>query len=205
MAHDRYASADDATKEAIDAAYSAARNELESRGIVCANDDRAESLVAALMRYADASSTTGHAFARRSLLGLDTEPTPSGPETCADFESFVRAYIVAALWSSTDESTPEGGEPMDSNYDADDIAPEDMQIIREECRAFYYAHRAEIAERDAVSAGHDFWLTRNWHGAGFWDGDWPEPAASKLDAASKAAGERTLYIGDDGKVYMMTG
>ena len=22
--------------------------------------------------------------------------------------------------------------------------------------------------------GHDFWLTRNGHGAGFWDGDWDE-------------------------------
>lgn len=21
-------------------------------------------------------------------------------------------------------------------------------------------------------AGHDLWLTRNGHGAGFWDGDW---------------------------------
>ena len=52
-------------------------------------------------------------------------------------------------------------------------------------------------------AGHDFWLTRCGHGAGFWDGDRPEPAATVLTKASKAYGEVDLYIGDDGKVYAM--
>ena len=27
---------------------------------------------------------------------------------------------------------------------------------------------------DDTMGAHDFWLTRNGHGAGFWDGDWPE-------------------------------
>ena len=43
-------------------------------------------------------------------------------------------------------------------------------------------------------AGHDFWLTRNGHGAGFRDGDWPEPFAAKLTEAAKRAGERDLYV-----------
>ncbi len=46
-------------------------------------------------------------------------------------------------------------------------------------------------------AGHDFWLNRNGHGAGFWDGDWPEPAATTLDAASKAFGEVNLMLDGD--------
>ena len=41
----------------------------------------------------------------------------------------------------------------------------------------------------AELAGHDFWLTRNGHGAGFWDGDWQEPAAAALTAAAHAFGE----------------
>ena len=42
-------------------------------------------------------------------------------------------------------------------------------------------------------AGHDFALTRNGHGAGFWDGDWPGEETIRnpgpLYKASKAAGE----------------
>jgi len=51
-------------------------------------------------------------------------------------------------------------------------------------------------------AGHDFWLTRNGHGAGFWDGDWQEPAGAELSKASKAFGEINLYVSDDGKLYL---
>jgi hypothetical protein len=52
----------------------------------------------------------------------------------------------------------------------------------------------------AARAGHDFWLTRNGHGAGFWDrglGDLGE----RLSKAAKVYGEVYLYPGDDGKVY----
>lgn len=37
-------------------------------------------------------------------------------------------------------------------------------------------------------AGHDFWLTRNGHGAGFGDGDWPEEAGEKLSEAARSFG-----------------
>ena len=45
------------------------------------------------------------------------------------------------------------------------------------------------------------WLTRNGHGAGFWDGDWPEPVASRLTKSAKRFGSFDLYVGDDGKVH----
>lgn len=51
------------------------------------------------------------------------------------------------------------------------------------------------------SEGHDFWLTRAGHGAGFWDGDLPEELGERLTQASKAAGNREPYIGDDGLIY----
>jgi hypothetical protein len=50
-------------------------------------------------------------------------------------------------------------------------------------------------------AGHDFWLTRNLHGAGFWDGDWPE-VGDKLTAISEQFGELWAYLGDDGLIYL---
>lgn len=39
-------------------------------------------------------------------------------------DTFTKVYIETALWSSTDESTPQGGEPLDHNYSASDISEE---------------------------------------------------------------------------------
>jgi hypothetical protein len=54
-------------------------------------------------------------------------------------------------------------------------------------------------------AAHDFWLTRNGHGAGFWDGDWPDEVGRKLTALSKEFGEQWHYVGDDGLIYLEGG
>ncbi len=43
-------------------------------------------------------------------------------------------------------------------------------------------------------AGNDLFLTSNGHGAGFWDGGWPEPHASRLDEGAKAVGACELYL-----------
>lgn len=114
-------------------------------------------------------------------------------------DKFLQAYIVAALWSSMDESTPEGGEPLDKNYGPDDLAPETLARMRADCERFL-AENASDVEGDDEQAGHDFWLTRNHHGCGFWDGDWPE-AGDRLTAASHRFGEVNLYVGDDGLIY----
>jgi hypothetical protein len=116
-----------------------------------------------------------------------------------NLDDFTRAYIEAALWSTNDESDEQGGEPLEKNYSASDIAPETMEKM--------IADAADFQERfgelysDSSQAGHDFWLTRIGHGAGFWDGDYPEPEATKLTDASKEYGEFYLYIGDDGMIY----
>lgn len=43
---------------------------------------------------------------------------------------------------------------------------------------------------------HDFWLTRNGHGAGFWDGDWPSALGEMLDHMSKQYPEQDVYASD---------
>lgn len=127
-----------------------------------------------------------------------------------DVDEFTRAYIVTALWSSND-----GENPPDHNYSWTDIADETLAQMVEDCRQFQEQNRQTI--EDAINsdegvkygpdfgpwgrAGHDFWLTREGHGAGFWDGDWPEPYSEKLTDAAQAFGEFSLYIGDDGKIY----
>jgi hypothetical protein len=138
-----------------------------------------------------------------------------------DLESFLDEYIQAALFTSNDESTPSGGEPFDRNYGPDDIAPETLDKMRADCVAFL-AHPnggrlIEIAERleaegkyvcparetdVAGYAAHDFWLTRNGHGAGFWETwEWPKGMGKTLDETAKGFGTFDLYLGDDGLIY----
>lgn len=125
-------------------------------------------------------------------------------------DPFTRAYIEAMLWSTTDESTPQGGEPLDANYDETDLSVDTLAQIVEDCRAFQRDNAVDIAAGDDPQttnytadkrAGHDFWLTRERHGAGFWDGDWTEPAASRLTDAAHAYGSFELYVGDDGLIH----
>lgn len=147
-------------------------------------------------------------------------------ETVADTEpvgldEFLDAYIEAALWSSTDESDDSGGEPLDKNYDAHDIAPETLVRMRADCRAFLnhrlggrligVAERLEAEGRWSrpggarcsvlAYAGHDFYLTRCGHGCGYWDGDWPKGVAEGLDKLAREFGPFDLYVADDGLVY----
>ena len=114
-------------------------------------------------------------------------------------DKFLQAYIVAALWSSTDESTPEGGDFLDANYGVDDLAPETLEKMKADCARFQ-AENAQDIKGYEEQAGHDFWLTRCGHGAGFWDGDWPE-VGDRLTDACKTYPEVILYVGDDGLIY----
>ena len=96
----------------------------------------------------------------------------------ANLDAFTRHYIVTALWSSTDNTNPQGGDPLDANYSLEDFAPEALLRIVADCQKFQ-SENSRLIERayqesnqDAEKCGHDFWLTRNHHGAGFWDGDY---------------------------------
>lgn len=108
------------------------------------------------------------------------------------------AYVECALWSSTDES----GEPLDALYGADDLAPETLAKMDRELREFEQLVKdAGIEYREGDSQlGHDFWLTRNRHGTGFWDRGLGAVGQKMTDLA-RPFGEVDLYVGDDGKIY----
>ncbi len=107
---------------------------------------------------------------------------------------FTRAYIAAALWSSTDLD----GTPLDSNYEPRDIAPATLAEMEEDCRDFQAAHASDLENPE--QDGHDFWLTRNGHGAGFWDRGYGARGDRLTDAAHVYGGV-DLLPGDDGMLY----
>lgn len=127
------------------------------------------------------------------------------------FQQFLRGYAAALFWSSTDEVE---GETVNLDQYETSTAADDH--CRAACLAFFEANRADIDEAaqayDLSSgdgadtgydlAGHDFALTRNGHGAGFWDGDLPEELGNRLTTAAVSVGECWPYLGDDGTVYV---
>ena len=110
---------------------------------------------------------------------------------------FRDAYITAALWTSDDIF----GMPLDMNYTTGDISGELMDQMIEDCAAFLA--KADIPDNLLPQAGHDFWLTRNGHGSGFWDRPeiYGEEKARELTALANTFEVVELYVGDDGRIY----
>jgi hypothetical protein len=116
--------------------------------------------------------------------------------TKVEIHEMTKHYLVCALWSSTDED----GEPLDATYTVADMPEETIQKADRDCRRFIAENEQDIDGR-YEQAGHDFWLTRNGHGSGFWDGDWAEDAGERMTESAKDFRECYLYVGDDNKLY----
>lgn len=114
---------------------------------------------------------------------------------------FLNSYIETALWSSTNDND----EPLDANYSADDLADETLERMKRDCERFVEQAADLIDDKRDEQIAHDFWLTRNGHGAGFWDGDYEDAKGEALTKLSHSFGECGLYIGDDGKIYLSGG
>ena len=112
-------------------------------------------------------------------------------------------YLVCALWASTDNSNEQGGNPLVDNYTIEDFAPAAIEQADRECRAFLSTF-SDLIRDNYKQAGYDFWLTRNHHGAGFWDSyrPWTKDNGIILTNAAHAFGELNVVIGDDGKLYL---
>lgn len=105
------------------------------------------------------------------------------------FDSFLKGYINCALWSSE----------LD-DYTEEFINRDTLLEMRKDCASFLTLADEEDIDDRWEDAGHDFWLTRNGHGAGFWDGDWPDEVGERLTKIAKSFGEFDLYE-CDGIIY----
>ena len=112
---------------------------------------------------------------------------------------YMTDYLVCVLWSSTDDD----GNPLDDNYGVEDINTSDVMQHEKQLEDFIEANWDDISEADLdlEQVAHDFWLTRNGHGTGFWDRGLGE-VGERLSAAAKVYGSSDAYVGDDGKVYL---
>ena len=113
-------------------------------------------------------------------------------------------YKETLIWQGHDWDDMDNGDnprPLDENYSVDDFASEAVEAMTVELNDFLQSNWADVASLDPAQVGHDFALTRNRHGAGFWDrglGD----VGDRLTEACRPYGESDPYVGDDGKLYV---
>lgn len=120
-----------------------------------------------------------------------------------DLDDFTTHYLIAAMWSTTDESDPEtGGDPIDDNYDLGDFSEEALLDARKDCDAFRKQAGELLNHISDEQAGHDFWLTREGHGAGFWDRGLGQ-VGDELSEIARSFGNGNLYVGDDGMLHFL--
>lgn len=128
-----------------------------------------------------------------------------GKRTIASLDSFTRGYIVAAFWTNDDDAP--GGCDYRHTSRPDEcfaqLSVEALNAMIDDCARFQDFNSALLAMAGTDEQnGIDFWLTRNGHGAGFWDRGYEESVGAALTSACKTFGESNLYTGDDGKLYI---
>ena len=108
-----------------------------------------------------------------------------------------RTYLDTALWSSVGDND----EPLDSLYTPDDVSPGCVEQAGVDLAKFYSLCQGAGLEEDLnENWPYDFWLTRNHHGAGFWDGDYAN--GDKLTEIAQAFKELHPIVGDNGLIYL---
>lgn len=133
-------------------------------------------------------------------------------ETWNGLDRFTQSYIESVFWTELEHGTtretwnPELHSSLPGDMTLADLAPETLEKMREDCADFQKAAAAELElalenpRYDIERAGIDFWLTRNRHGAGFWDRGLG-PVGDKLTDLAHGYGEAWLYVGDDNLIY----
>lgn len=129
-------------------------------------------------------------------------------EALLDTETVLAAYLDAQLWSGQlawlTNTAEFNGEEMcsdsllDSVCSVDDLPGEVLKSAREDVENFleqvgeFLHYFPNITELSAEQMGHDFSLTRNHHGAGFWDRGLQE-LGQYLTTAAHGYGSSSLY------------
>ena len=108
-------------------------------------------------------------------------------------DAFLESYLEAALWSSISDF----GEPLDYSYTIDDFTPEALGAAKKDCEGFKKLAGPLLDDLDETQVAHDFWLTRNGHGAGFWDGDYEQSVGEQLTKIANSFGDVYLFVNSD--------
>ncbi len=104
-----------------------------------------------------------------------------------EFDECLIAYLECALWSSSEESL--------NDAVIDDIAHECIDEAIADLKSFLdSAERIlKLTELSPSEIGHNYWLTREGHGTGFWDRGLGK-VGDDLTEISKWGGTQEIYL-----------
>ena len=126
---------------------------------------------------------------------------------------FHMGYIKCALWIGDGENSIDNS-PL---WDVDNLHPDTLLAMIADCDRFFADNSHLWHPEDELGAvdydcipdpdldsraGHDFYLSRNGHGSGFFDGEeFYGDSCDELQEIARSYGTVDLYIGDDGLIY----
>ncbi len=129
-----------------------------------------------------------------------------------EFDEFWQGYLSGLVFTGHKEGTEEDPylEPIWDSLDGEDweefeeeiekeLDKDTLQELKTDCEDFFLA-AFSLVSPDFYRAGSDFHLTRNRHGAGFWDGYWK--AGKQLTELSHPYGTCELIQAGDGSFYV---
>ncbi|MEK6828593.1 MAG: hypothetical protein AABY15_00565 [Nanoarchaeota archaeon] len=127
------------------------------------------------------------------LSGMKTNFIFENEVATSEVMEILNNYLEAALWTEEDEIGPANIE-SDVHNNAKIDSYKDVKLFMSKAGSL-------LDGLDPAQVGHDLWLTRNGHGAGFWDRGLGE-VGDQLTAIAKEMGTKTLYRGDDGQIHI---
>lgn len=111
-------------------------------------------------------------------------------DTSRNVDEILKHYLMAALWSTLHNDD----EYLDHYYSIDDVSGEAKQKAKSDVEKFLAEAGPYIGDKASdEQIGHDFLLTRNDHGAGFWDRGDLYLDGDRLTEIAKTFGEINFY------------
>jgi hypothetical protein len=116
-------------------------------------------------------------------------------------DEMLKGYLEAAIWLA------EFNEDGDGDYYIDDVSDYSIKSSKKDIKQFIercilHGYIEDLTNKmSGSSIGHDFWLTRNGHGAGFWDRDLGD-LGDNLTTICEDFGTRNCFVEDDNKILI---
>ena len=135
----------------------------------------------------------------RDTLEEWAEPAGNWPvSSLTKREAFRDGYIDAMVWANVCPAK----DGIETEADGSELSDQAVKILTDQADDFLDETTVPLIERacevegyDYGHAGHDFALTRNHHGAGFWDRGLPDTVGEDLTEIAHGYGDAYIFAG----------
>ena len=128
-----------------------------------------------------------------------------------DIKKIMDNYLECAIWTDEERLKEENTEGYEGDEVKDIIPEADLTISNfsdnskikayQDIKLFLKYAGDAVDGIDEEQLGHDIWLSRNGHGAGFFDRGYDDKIEKILMDSAHKIGSADIYLGDDGLLY----